>query len=57
MQKDASRIAARIYARGVSFSQLGINSNLRWGTVGEDFFVFAKKVTMISYDGELLELP
>jgi hypothetical protein len=34
---------AHIYARGVSFSQLGINDNPRWGTVGEGFSVFAKK--------------
>jgi hypothetical protein len=25
---------------GGSFSELGINDNLRWRTVGEDFFLF-----------------
>jgi hypothetical protein len=39
------RIAARIYARAESrfFSQLGINDNLRWETLGEGFFRFSKK--------------
>jgi hypothetical protein len=31
-----------ICACGVRFSQLGINGNLRWGTVGEGFSVFEK---------------
>jgi hypothetical protein len=43
-------------ARGVCFSQLEINGNLRWGTVGEEFFVLAKKITMATWDGDLLEL-
>jgi hypothetical protein len=33
-----------------------MNGNLRRGTVGEGFSVFAKKLTMAIWDGELLEL-
>ena len=39
----ATDTSAHIYARGGSFSQLGINGNLGWGTVGKVFSVFAKK--------------
>jgi len=28
---------------GGSFSELGINGNLGWGTIGEDFFCFCQK--------------
>ena len=34
---------AHIYARGDSFSELGINGNQGWGTVREGFFCFCKK--------------
>jgi hypothetical protein len=34
---------AYICTHGVGFSQLGTNDNLRWGSVGESFSVFAKK--------------
>ena len=31
----AADTSARIYARGGSFSELGINGNLGWGTLGD----------------------
>jgi hypothetical protein len=37
-------------------SMRGIDGNLRWRTVGEGFSVFAKKIIMTTWDGELLEL-
>ena len=44
---DTDRCAADtnayIYARGDSFSELGINDNLGWETVRESFFYFCKK--------------
>ena len=39
----AADTSAHIYARGGSFSELGINGNLGWGTVGESFFYFCQK--------------
>ena len=39
----AADTSAHIYARGGSFSELGINDNLGWGIVGEDFFYFCQK--------------
>ena len=39
----AADTSAHIYARGGSFSELGINGNLGWGTVREDFFLFLPK--------------
>jgi len=35
--------SAHIYARGGTFSELGINGNLGWRTVGEGFFLFLSK--------------
>jgi hypothetical protein len=37
---------AHICAREVGFSQLRINDNVKWGTVGEYFFYFCKKITI-----------
>ena len=49
--------SAHIYARGGSFSELGINGNLGWRTVGEDFFYFCqKKIRMAIWDRKLLEM-
>ena len=39
----AADTSAHIYARGGSFSELGINDNLGWRTVGECFFFFCQK--------------
>jgi len=39
----AADTSAHIYARGGSFFELGINDNLGWGTIGEDFFYFCQK--------------
>ena len=39
----AADTSAHIYARRGSFSELGINGNLGWRTVGEDFFCFCQK--------------
>src|SRR6185312_3556033 len=39
----AADTSAHIYARGGSFSELGINDNLGWGLLEKVFFVFAKK--------------
>jgi len=57
IRTDAPRIRARIYTRPEAlFSELGINGNLRWGTIGEGFFLFLpKKIRMATWDGELLE--
>ena len=55
IRTDAPRIRAHIYTRGGSFSELGINGNLGWGTVGESFFCFCQK-KMTAWDGELLEM-
>ena len=53
----AADTSAHIYARGGFFSELGINGNLGWRTVGEDFFCFyQKKIRMTTWDGELLEM-
>jgi len=44
--------SAHIYARGGTFSELGINGNLGWRTVGEGFFLFLpKKIRMATWDG------
>jgi hypothetical protein len=51
----AADCCAHICARGVGFSQHGINDNLKWGTVGEVFFCFCQKIIMATWDGELLE--
>jgi len=58
IRTDAPRIRARIYTRAEAlFSELGINGNLRWETVGEGFFCFCqKKIRMAIWDGELLEM-
>jgi hypothetical protein len=48
--------APRITPAWSRFSQLGINDNLRWGTIGEIFFCFCRKITIATWDGELLEL-
>ena len=53
----AADTSAHIYARGGSFFELGINGNLGWGTVREDFFsIFAKKIRMAIWDRKLLEM-
>ena len=39
----AADTSAHIYAHGGAFSELGINGNLGWETVGEDFFCFCQK--------------
>ena len=39
----AADTSAHIYARGGSFSELGINDNLGLGTIGEGFFCFCQK--------------
>ena len=39
----AADTSVRIYAHGGFFSELGINGNLGWGTVGECFFCFCQK--------------
>ena len=39
----ATDTSAHIYARGGSFSELGINDNLGLGTIGEGFFCFCQK--------------
>jgi len=44
IRTDAPQIRARIYTRAEAlFSELGINGNLRWETVGEGFFCFCQK--------------
>jgi len=43
MDRWAADMSAHIYARGGSFSKLGINGNMGWRTVGEDFFFFCQK--------------
>ena len=53
----AADTSAHIYAREGSFSELGINGNLGWGTVGEGFSRFCqKKIRMATWDRELLEM-
>ena len=39
----AADTSVHIYARRGYFSEIGINGNLRCGTVGEDFFYFCQK--------------
>jgi hypothetical protein len=51
MRSGLLRAYIRIYAYGVGFSQLGINDNLRWGTVEKVFFVSSKKNNNATWDG------
>ena len=52
----AADTSTHIYARGCSFSKLGINGNLGWKLLEKVFSVFAKKIRMATWDGKVLEV-